>query len=273
METVETWDREVAERNVQCALDWLTKYRETTGCRGVVIGISGGKDSTVVAMLAKRVWGASILGVLMPNGEQADIDDSKKIVDVLNIPYCVVDIHDAYQGLINNIDNSGELITDKALTNIPPRLRMATLYAIGQSYGYRVLGTGNASEAFIGWFTKWGDGAYDANPLAGFTCTEVIEMGKVLAEYFDLPIEYIVKTPADGLTGKSDEENFGFTYAELDMVINAFNTGKALTALPIDKAIIEKIINMHEATEHKRRLPAACNDATWLSLYRLYRKQ
>jgi NAD+ synthase len=206
-----------------------------------VLGISGGKDSTVVAMLAKKVWGNNVVGVLMPNGAQKDISDSFAIVNTLNIDYRVCDISAAYNAITALTTPS-----DKACTNIPPRLRMTVLYAIAQTLGYRVIGTGNASEAYVGWTTKWGDSAYDFNPIANLTCTEVMEVGKALAAEFGLPEKYVVKTPSDGLSGKSDEDNFGFTYDTLDFYIRGGG---------INADIAEKIDQMHKITEHKRNMP------------------
>ena len=160
-------------------INFLKKYKEDTGASGVVLGISGGKDSTVVAMLSTLVWGYdNVFGVIMPNGEQKDINDSIEVCETLDIPYTIVNIENSYKDILNQIH--GVEITDKAKTNIAPRLRMTTLYAIAQSLGYRVIGTGNASERYIGWFTKFGDGGCDFNPIANLTCTEVIELGKEL---------------------------------------------------------------------------------------------
>ncbi len=228
-------------------IEWLKDYKERTHCTGVVLGISGGKDSTTVAMLAKKVWGDNVLGVLMPNGTQADLEDSSEIVRILNLPHKVVNIGSMFRAFEElNLD-----ITDKAKTNVPPRLRMLTLYAIAQSSGYRVMGTGNASERFIGWFTKWGDGAFDFNPIANLTCGEVIELGLELCKEFGLPEKYIVKTPADGLTGKSDEENFGFGYARLDSIIKSQTEHREIAK----DETYEKIMKLHKMTEHKRREP------------------
>ena len=145
-------------------LTWLNNYKTKTNCRGVVLGISGGKDSTVCAMLAKKIWGNNMLGIIMPNGIQKDIDDAIQVCKVLDIPYKIVNIEKAYNEIIKaveypedfsdtEIDFSYSSISDKAKTNIPPRLRMTALYAVAQTLGYRVMGTGNASERFIGWFT------------------------------------------------------------------------------------------------------------------------
>ncbi len=250
------------ETKLKEILNWLEQYKEATRCRGIVLGISGGKDSTVVAMLAKKVWGNNVFGVLMPNGTQKDIDDALDIVKTLGIEHRIVNIETVYNSLLHVIENRIEetpigrdfvancpKVTDKAKTNIPPRIRMTVLYAVAQTLGYRVIGTGNASEAYIGWTTKWGDSAYDFNPIAHLTCTEVMALGDLLADEFGLNKKYVTKTPSDGLCGKTDEDSFGFTYATLDGYISG---GMSNT----DYETALKIEQMHQASEHKRNMPA-----------------
>ena len=237
-------------------IDWMNKYKKETNCKGVVLGISGGKDSTVVAMLSKLVFGNEVFGVIMPNGEQKDIEDAITVCQTLDINYRIVNINDAYKGLLDAIaycpGMEDAIISDKAKTNIPPRLRMTTLYAIAQTLGYRVIGTGNASERFIGWCTKFGDMACDFNPIAHLTCSKVIELGKKLCKEFDLPESLIVKEPADGLTGKSDEDNFGFTYEELESFMGLAGSG--------NEEIDNKIRKMNKQAEHKLKLPYTVYD-------------
>lgn len=228
-------------------LNWLERYKNETNCRGVVLGVSGGKDSTIVAMLAKKIWGKNVFGVLMPNGNQKDIKDSIDICEQLEIHYSKVNIGSAIKALSNEIEAQACKISEKSQTNIPPRIRMATLYAIAQSLGYRVIGTSNASERYIGWSTKWGDSVSDVNPIGNLTCTEVVEMGKILAKEFGLDEKFVSKKPSDGLTGKSDEENFGFSYEELDNWI-LFGEG-------VSKEVADKIEEMHKYSEHKREMP------------------
>lgn len=258
------YNTEIADR-INKILEWLNKYKNTTKCKGVVLGISGGKDSTVVAMLAKKIWGDNVLGILMPNGEQKDINDSLEIVKQLNLKHIIVNISEAYQSLINNIEeNKIEenlekqtlIVSPKSKTNIPPRLRMTTLYAVAQSLGYQVIGTGNRSENFIGWFTKWGDGACDFNPIAHLTKTQVVEIGKVLASEFNLDEKFITKIPSDGLTGKSDEDNLGFTYDFLDRYITL--SSQTITSEE-DKITCKKVEDMHLASRHKRQFPYNIN--------------
>ena len=255
---------ENVEEGISEILSWLQKYKERTGCRGVVIGLSGGKDSTTVAMLCKKVWGDNIFAVLMPHGDQVDLDDAHAIAKTLRLKHITVFINDAYRAIVDGISNSHIIdrngdthleyvaLSDKAETNIPPRLRMTILYAIAQSFGYQVVGTGNASESYVGWCTKWGDCACDFNPIAHLTCTEVVQVGKHLAKEFGLDEKYIIKTPADGLTGRSDEDNFGFTYETLDGYING--------EIHPDPAIVQKIEAMHWASVHKRVHPASIDN-------------
>lgn len=243
-----------AEFYKDSVIDWIKNWFENRSgnARGIVIGISGGKDSTVAAALcAKAIGKDKVLGVLMPNGEQKDIEDSIEICEHLGISYRVVNIRPVYDAIYNmirysknymaneNIDSFFPL-SNHTLTNIPPRIRMTTLYAIGQEMGYRVCGTGNASEAYVGYFTKWGDGAHDFNPIANFTTDEVVALGHALG----LPSHLVDKIPSDGLCGKTDEDNLGFTYKEL----NAYLHGNEI----VDKEIVEKIEKLHIYNLHKR---------------------
>jgi NAD+ synthase len=230
----------------------LSPFEELYGIKGAVIGISGGKDSTIVAKLMVECLGKeNVMGVLMPNGDQSDINDSYDVVNILDIPYMVVNIKEAMHGIVDRIDygmrsihNTDKRIeiTEPAYINIAPRIRMTTLYAIAQSMGngWRVIGTTNKSEEYIGWLTKWGDGAADFEPIIDFTVTELHQLGKNLG----LPENLVCKTPIDGLAKGSDEDRFGFTYAELDMYIENGTTG--------NKETDSKIERMHGYSEHKR---------------------
>lgn len=192
-------------------VQWIRDYFEKAGGKGAVIGISGGKDSTVVAGLLVEALGVDrVCGVLMPNGTQKDIQDSKRVVDILGINSDIVNIGNAYDKLVSEMGYS-IFLTDEAKINIAPRLRMTALYAIGQTLGYRVAGTGNACEAYVGYCTKWGDTAHDFNPIAELTVDEVIGVGMALG----LPHDLLLKAPADGLSGSTDEERLGVTYAQI----------------------------------------------------------
>ena len=198
-----------------CVL-WIQKFFEENGkgCNAV-LGISGGKDSSVTAALCVKALGKDrVIGVLMPCGEQADIDCAHLLVDHLGIKHYIVNVKDAVEGVLGAIPN--ELaISNQSRINLPPRIRMATLYAVSQSCNGRVANTCNLSEDWVGYSTRYGDAAGDFSPLAHLTVTEV----KAIGHYLGLPASLVEKTPSDGLCGKSDEDNLGFTYAELDRYI------------------------------------------------------
>lgn len=226
-------------------VEWVREYFETTGARGAVVGISGGKDSTVVsALLTEAVGKDRVFGVLMPNGTQKDIADSFAIVKHLGIPHTVVDIGKGYAPMLDEISQAlGKEVKELnsvCTINMAPRFRMLTLYAIAAEMGYRVAGTGNRSEAFVGYFTKWGDGAHDFNLLANLTTEEVVAVGHALG----LPGNLVEKVPTDGLSGLSDEENLGVSYKEINQYIR---TGTCNDAEK-DRIIAEK----HAYSAHKR---------------------
>lgn len=201
-------------------VEWIREFFLENGpdCNAV-IGISGGKDSSVAAALCVEAIGKDrVIGVLMPCGEQADIDCAYKLCNHLGIKHFVVNVKDAIEGLKSNIPED-IVLSNQSIINLPPRIRMSTLYAVSQSVNGRVVNTCNLSEDWVGYSTRYGDAAGDFSPLSQLTVTEVKEIGRVLG----LPIDLVDKTPIDGLCGKSDEENLGFTYAELDIYIR---TGK-----------------------------------------------
>ena len=217
-------------------VQWIRDWFEVNGkdCNAV-IGISGGKDSSVVAGLCVEALGVDrVIGVTMPNGVQPDIDDSMKLINHLGIRHCCVNIGDTYNTLIAAVkEQLGTLdaeVSRQTTINLPPRLRMSTLYAVSQSMNGRVANTCNLSEDWVGYSTRYGDAAGDFAPLGGLTVQEVKAIGKELG----LPIELVEKTPSDGLTNKSDEDNLGFTYAVLD---NYIRTGVCND--PKTKALID----------------------------------
>lgn len=216
-------------------VEWIRDWFEQNGkdCMAVV-GISGGKDSSVVAALCVEALGKDrVIGVLMPQGEQSDIEYSKMLVDFLDITRITCNI----EGAVNEVLESFKGVvspTSQTTTNLPARIRMATLYAISQSVNGRVANTCNLSEDWVGYATKYGDAAGDFSPLSQLTVTEVKAIGRELG----LPSELVDKTPTDGLCGKTDEDNLGFTYAELDAYIR--------DGIEPSKEVKAKIDSMHE---------------------------
>ena len=208
-----------------------------------VVGISGGKDSSVVAALCVEALGRDrVIGVLMPCGEQADIDMAKLLVEHLGIRHFVVNIQDAVEGLKRSIPME---LTAQSRINLPPRIRMSALYAVSQCFNGRVANTCNLSEDYVGYATRYGDGAGDFSPCAHLTVQEVKAVGRVLG----LPDVLVDKVPIDGLCGKTDEENLGFTYAELDRYIR---TGEIE-----NQAHKERIDTLHKRNLFKLRLMPA----------------
>ena len=199
----------------ECVL-WIRDFFEKNGkdCNAV-IGISGGKDSSVASALCVEALGKDrVIGVLMPQGTQHDIDMAYMLVNHLGIKHYEINVKDAVDGILNNLPKELS-VTPQTIQNIPPRIRMSTLYAVSQSVNGRVCNTCNLSEDWVGYSTRYGDSVGDFSPMSFLTVTEVKEIGRLLG----LPKELVEKTPIDGLCGKTDEENLGFTYAELDKYI------------------------------------------------------
>ena len=224
-------------------VQWIKDFFEENGpdCNAVV-GISGGKDSSVVAALCTEALGNNrVIGVLMPCGSQNDIDMAYKLVNHLDISYYVINIEPAVDAVKDSLIDL-PVISRQTAINLPARIRMTTLYALSQSINGRVANTCNLSEDWVGYSTRYGDAAGDFSPLSNLTVTEVKEIGYALG----LPEELINKVPVDGLSGKTDEENLGFTYDELDRYIR---TGKISDAKK--KAIID---DLHRKNLYKLQL-------------------
>lgn len=201
---------------IEATRKWFSKYAGYGSIENAkaIIGISGGKDSSVVAAILKEALGADkVYGIMLPNGIQKDIQDSKDLISLLEINFFNVNINDAYTGLINCLDQKFiDIDKDPAVTtNLPARLRMSTLYAIANHINGRVIGTGNRAEIICGYYTLWGDGACDFDPIADLYVDEVIELGRQLG----LPDRFILKTPDDGMSGLSDEDKLGFKYSDV----------------------------------------------------------
>ena len=228
---------------MQNRIDNITKWIRTQVPEGgkAVLGISGGKDSTIAAALCVEALGKeNVVGVMMPNGVQNDIADSRKVCELLDIIALEVNIEEAYKGIIDNIAIWTVRSNNMVKTNLPARLRMATLYTVAALYpNSRVVNTCNYSEDYAGYSTKYGDAAGDFSPLGGLTVREVLEIGDAL----ELPYDLVHKTPSDGMCGKTDEDNLGFTYKQLDDYI--------LGTEDVDMETRMKIERMHFATRHK----------------------
>ena len=216
-------------------VNWIKKWFEENGkdCNAIV-GISGGVDSSVVTALCVKALGKNrVFGIKMPCGEQPDIEHANMLIKHLGIKSYTMNIWDAVIGIDNQFPTDIE-VSKQTTINLPPRIRMATLYAISQSLNGRVMNTCNMSESYVGFDTRYGDSAGDLSPLANLTKTEVIALAKELG----LPDELAHKTPQDGLTGLTDEQSFGFTYAELDAYIR--------DGIEPSEDVKAKIDSMHE---------------------------
>lgn len=231
---------------------WIRQQVPESG--KAIIGISGGKDSTIAAALCVKALGAeNVVGVMMPNGLQRDIDDSKTVCELLGIYSLEVNIQEAYVGILDNIATALNLnatgprdgflsVHNNGMirTNLPARLRMSTLYAVAALYpNSRVVNTCNYSEDYVGYSTKYGDAAGDFSPLGGLTVREVLAIGDALG----LPYDLVHKAPSDGMCGKSDEDNLGFTYDELD--------GFLLGESGLSPETMSKVAKLHKSTRHK----------------------
>lgn len=215
------------------AVEWIQNWFEENGkgCNAI-IGISGGKDSSVVAALCVKALGKDrVIGVLMPNGQQPDIDCSHDLVSYLGIPYYVCNIEKAVDGVLESLTESGVEISRQTKVNLPPRIRMSTLYALSQSKNGRVANTCNLSEDWVGYSTRYGDAAGDFAPLGQLTVQEV----KAIGHYLGLPKHLVEKVPSDGLTSRTDEDNLGFTYACLDEYIRTGNCPDEESKAKIDR--------------------------------------
>lgn len=249
------------EKTKEELVEWIRSYFAENGpeCYAVV-GISGGKDSSVCAALCAEALGKDrVIGVLMPNGVQADISDSRLLADSIGIRTVEMNIEQGFNGMKAMLESSKELaeitgndgITADARINLAPRLRMATLYAVGQMLpkGGRVVNTCNMSEDYVGYSTKYGDAAGDFSPLANLCVEEVLQIGTILG----LPEKLVHKMPSDGLSGMGDEEKLGFKYATLDKYIR---TGEIE-----DESTKERIEHLHKINIHKLRLMPAFKPA------------
>ncbi len=231
-----------AKKEIKNITAWIKDWFAENGPKAsAVIGISGGKDSSICAALLVKALGVDrVVGVLMPDGEQSDISDSYQLVEHLGLKHYVINIGPATTALKDTLAEQFELSSDTKI-NIPPRIRMTTLYAVAQSLpnGGRVANTCNKSEDYIGYSTKYGDAAGDFAILADFTVSEVLQIGDALG----IPKNLVRKAPSDGLSGMTDEDKIGFTYAVLDRYI--------LEGVCEDEETRKKIDRMHVLNMHK----------------------
>ncbi|MBQ8624042.1 MAG: NAD(+) synthase [Oscillospiraceae bacterium] len=224
-----------AKKATEAAIKWIRDWFEINGkgCNAV-IGISGGKDSSVVAALCVKALGKDrVIGVMMPQGEQFDIDYSIELCRLLDIKSHTVNVGEAIKALTASFDFEPSV---QSVTNIPPRVRMTVLYAVSQSFNGRVANTCNLSEDWVGYSTRYGDSAGDFGAISNFTVAEVKAIGRELG----LPSKFVDKVPLDGLCGKTDEDNLGFTYETLDKYIR-----EGIEPDPETKARIDRLHNIN----------------------------
>lgn len=248
-----------AKQQLPGLLDWMRAQMKACGGKTAVIGISGGKDSSVTAALSVAAYGReNVVGVLMPDGVQPDIDYSQALVEHLNLPHTTINIHDAVQGVLGEMERAGLTPSRQTTVNLPSRIRMATLYAVAQSLpGGIVINTSNLSEDWVGYCTIYGDSAGAFSPLGMYTTEEVVALGRQLG----LPEKFLIKPPSDGLTGKTDEDNLGFTYHAVNEYVRRG---------VVDADIKERIDALHRASRFKFQtlpvyhngLPMALTDET-----------
>lgn len=231
-------------------VSWIQKWFDENGpdCNAIV-GISGGKDSAVVAALCCEALGKDrVIGIKMPNGNQKDIEDANKVINYLGIRSYEVNIGNICNTIIAEVENNLPKASEQTVINVPPRVRMTILYAFAQSLNGRVANTCNASETFVGYETLYGDAAGDFAPLKNLTYVEVVGLGSVLG----LPADIVYKTPADGLTNKSDEENLGVSYYEIDAIVSGIID--RVEDCQIAQEALDKINKLNAKSQFKRNI-------------------
>lgn len=237
-------DQEILFQEMNSAIFWIYEYVVSCNAKGVVIGNSGGKDSaTVLAMAVKALGADKVLAIEMPClSNPADLQDAELVAKTFGVRTIQVDLSNAYQELEGEIQTrlQEELVTESKV-NMKPRLRMTTLYAIAQTLGYLVIGTGNLCEAMVGYTTKWGDNSSDFNPIGNFTVSEVLEIGK----YLGVPTQILQKAPSDGLGNQTDEQKMGIRYRQIEEMIETGQTD--------ERAKLE-ILKRFQLSDHKRKM-------------------
>lgn len=230
------------EKEVPRIIKNMREYLKESGAKGVVIGNSGGKDCAVVIGLSKLAFGAeNVYTLAMPcDSVPEDLEDAKLVSNHFGVTLDVIDIAPIYETQKDIIERTlKEELNSESLVNLKPRIRMSTLYTVAQTKGYLVLGTGNLCERFVGYFTKYGDGAFDYNPLAEFTVEEVYQ----IARYIGVPEKILQKAPADGLDKLTDEQKLGVSYSQIAQV--------AIIGITENKEAYNKIMKLHKSTRHK----------------------
>lgn len=217
---------------------WIRDWFDTNGGEKAIIGISGGKDSSVAAALCVEALGKDkVIGVTMPNGEQSDYHDSILLINHLGIEHIDINIKDAVVSIENAIGDCSE----QTRINLPPRIRMSALYAVSQSNKGRVVNTCNASENYVGYSTKWGDNVGDFSLFGRLTTYEIVKIGIELG----LPDHLVYKTPSDGLCGKTDEDNLGVTYRDINRILRCYEMDQ------VSEETVEKINEMYDNSRFK----------------------
>jgi len=229
---------------------WLQDYAARAGARGYVVGLSGGIDSACTAVLCQRAMGDGVLGVLLPCHSTAeDALLAQQLADAFAIPTVAAPLEPAYDALVAALPSATSAI---ARANIKPRLRMSALYALAQTRGYLVAGTGNKSEIAVGYYTKYGDGGVDVEPLGGLYKAQV----RILARELGIPQPIIDRPPSAGLwEGQTDEEEMGITYAALDATLAAI---EARETGDLDPELLARVQEMIAGSAHKRAMPPIC---------------
>jgi len=228
---------------------WIAEQVRSAGAEGAVVGLSGGVDSSLAAVLTKRALGDQVLGLFLPcHSHPQDTAHGQLVAETFRIQTQLVDLTPIFDAFIAELPAGDRL----AQANLKARLRMATLYYYANLYHYLVVGTSNRSELTVGYFTKFGDGAADILPLGGLLKTQVRE----LAREVGVPQPIIEKPPSGGLwPGQTDEGEMGITYWEIDEVIRALDTGEP-HRVPDD--VLAKVQRMRDCTTHKRTPPPIC---------------
>ncbi len=241
-------DKNILEKEMYNAINWIKEKVESAHARGVVIGNSGGKDSaTVLAMAVKALGKDKVLAVSMPcHSNINDFEDAELVANAFEVKNMEIDLTNSYDEFEKEINeklvknNMSELINESKV-NIKPRLRMTTLYSIAQTLGYMVIGTGNLCEIMVGYTTKWGDSGSDFNPIGNFTVNEVLEIGRMLG----VPEKILRKAPSDGLGNLTDEQKMGITYNQIEEMVETGST---------EQEAKKEIIRRYKSSKHKREI-------------------